>query len=62
MQVNIKFPFIAFTIHTKTFINKQPTHKLPKNEGRRMGLICCARPGLVRGLGGILGQKRSAHL
>jgi hypothetical protein len=32
-------------------MSNQLTIKLPKNEERRMGIICCARPALVRGLG-----------
>jgi hypothetical protein len=43
-------------------MSNQHTIKLPKNEERRMGIICCTRPGLVRGLGNIGTEKLCTYV
>jgi len=47
-----RFAFITFQIIQRlSLMSNQITIKLSKNEERGMGIICCARPGLVKGLG-----------
>jgi hypothetical protein len=52
MQINTDLPsqFLQI-IQGLSLMSNHLTIKLPKNEGRRVGKICCARPGMARGLG-----------